>query len=267
MIESTLYFGDYLKISPTLPAGLVKLVMLDMPYGHTDLPFDAQIVGKSRKLDYTVLKDRMIMHDYLLETLLPTLKRVCAPDAVIVATSNKGFSAVLNFALGDYKVDEGVWVKSNLTNAPQVKRNKMPSKHEHISVFAFSKKYTFNPLIQVGKPYKGFRNDLKTTGEVTGKMKSVHYENEGTRYGGGIFQYAREAKALHPVQKPLDLWKDLIAMYSNEGDLVLDPFAGVGTTAVACLHLNRKSWNIEKDAEYFAKMLKRVEAEPNQFLS
>ncbi len=257
-IKTKIFLDDCFEIMPTvLKYDKADLVMLDMPYGHTDLGFDAEVVGKGRKLDYTKLADRMAMHDYLLGTLLPSLQNVCNPNAVIVATSNKGFSAVLNFAWGDYKVDEGVWVKANLTNATQVKR-KMPAKHEHISVFALGKDYTFNPLMQVGKPYKGFESDTKTTGEVTGALKSVHYANEGTRYGGGVFYYAREHKGVHPTQKPLGLWRDLIAMYSNEGDMVLDPFAGGGTTAVACKELQRHSICIEKDKEYYDKILKRV---------
>jgi len=55
----------------------------------------------------------------------------------------------------------------------------------------------------------------------------------------------------HPTQKPLKLLKHLINIASNEGDLILDPFMGVGSTGVAALELNRKFLGIEIDEEYF----------------
>jgi site-specific DNA-methyltransferase (adenine-specific) len=266
MKTSNLYHGDCHEILPTLPAGFVNAVFLDMPYLITDcefeLDFAEMLTGKRKRFDYTRHADRMAMHDYLLYKLLPALQRVCAPNAVIIATSSKGFSAVLNFAWGDYKVDEGVWIKSNHTNQAALKR-KMPAKHELISVFAFGKGYTFNPLMGEGKPYKGFRNDLKTTGEANGKMKSVHHENLGTRYLGGLFHYPRVHKAQHSTQKPEPLWEDLMNIYTNKGDLVLDPFAGVGTTAKACLQLGREYICIEKDAHFFGLMQENVKAHSN----
>lgn len=256
-------FGDCFEILPTLPAGSVQLVMLDMPYGYTSLFFDKEVVGKSRKLDYTKQKDRMLMYDFLVEKLMPALKRVCAPNAVVVATSSKQFSAVLNFAWADYWVDEAVWVKGNLTNPAQASKTKQPAKFELVSVFSFGEKYTFNKLMGEGKPYKGFRSDLKTTGEVIGKMKSIHYENEGTRIQGGVFQYSRDFGGTHPTQKPLGLWKDLIYMYSNENDLVLDCFAGLMTTAVASIELKRSYLCIENNLEFYNKGLSRVQAIEN----
>lgn len=54
-------------------------------------------------------------------------------------------------------------------------------------------------------------------------------------------------KHLHPTQKPLRLIKRLVEASSNEGDIVLDPFAGSGSTQVACIHLNRHYIGIEMD--------------------
>jgi DNA modification methylase len=55
----------------------------------------------------------------------------------------------------------------------------------------------------------------------------------------------------HPTQKPLELIKDLIRKHSNEGDVVLDCFAGTFTTAHACDDLNRTWICIEKENKYF----------------
>jgi site-specific DNA-methyltransferase (adenine-specific) len=55
----------------------------------------------------------------------------------------------------------------------------------------------------------------------------------------------------HPTQKPLQLIKDLISKHSNEGDLILDNFAGSFTTGQASLELGRKFIGIESNQKYF----------------
>jgi site-specific DNA-methyltransferase (adenine-specific) len=54
----------------------------------------------------------------------------------------------------------------------------------------------------------------------------------------------------HPCPKPKDLYIKLINIFSKENDIILDVFAGSGTTGVACIELNRKSILIEKEIEY-----------------
>ena len=54
----------------------------------------------------------------------------------------------------------------------------------------------------------------------------------------------------HPTQKPESTIKDFILYWSNEGDLILDPFSGVGSVAVVCKKLNRRYIGIEQSEEY-----------------
>ena len=54
---------------------------------------------------------------------------------------------------------------------------------------------------------------------------------------------------------------DLVADFTDPGDLVLDPFAGSGTTGVAALRLGRRVVLIEKNAEYAALCVERMRAE------
>lgn len=68
-----------------------------------------------------------------------------------------------------------------------------------------------------------------------------------------------EEKRFHPTQKPLPLIKRLIQASSNPNDLVLDPFAGSGVTAIACLQLRRQFIVIEKSEKYCALIQERVE--------
>lgn len=58
-------------------------------------------------------------------------------------------------------------------------------------------------------------------------------------------------KGLHPTQKSLKLMEELVKIHSNEGQVILDPFMGSGTTGLACKNLNRKFIGIEKDEAYF----------------
>jgi DNA modification methylase len=66
---------------------------------------------------------------------------------------------------------------------------------------------------------------------------------------------------LHTTQKPLDLMLGLVSDFTDPGDTILDPFAGSGTTGVACLRLGRKFIGIEKDPKYFALACDRLRAE------
>ncbi len=64
----------------------------------------------------------------------------------------------------------------------------------------------------------------------------------------------------HTTQKPLALFEYLVQVSSNPGDLVLDPFSGSGTTAVACHNLKRRFICIEKNENYFLKSRARLDA-------
>ena len=63
---------------------------------------------------------------------------------------------------------------------------------------------------------------------------------------------------MHPAQKPVMLLQRLVLMSSNEGDLVLDPFCGSGTTAVACLTTGREYICFEKDKRWYDYSADRV---------
>lgn len=68
---------------------------------------------------------------------------------------------------------------------------------------------------------------------------------------------------VHPTQKPLKLIKRLIRASSNANDLVLDPFGGSGSTALAALQLDRNYIMIEQDENYYKNILERIESVKN----
>ena len=74
-------------------------------------------------------------------------------------------------------------------------------------------------------------------------------------------------KGFHPTQKSLGLMTELILIHSNEGDIILDPFMGSGTTGVACKNLNRKFIGVERDLEYFNIAKERIMGIANGALS
>ena len=62
----------------------------------------------------------------------------------------------------------------------------------------------------------------------------------------------------HPNQKPLALIKQILEKSSKEGDLILDPFAGVDTVARACLEMNRDNISYEIDEKYYKILLTMI---------
>lgn len=68
----------------------------------------------------------------------------------------------------------------------------------------------------------------------------------------------------HPTQKPCEVIYKLLNIHTKEGDLVLDPFIGSGTTAVACHKLNRKYIGFEIDKGYYDMATKRLYAARRQ---
>ena len=76
-------------------------------------------------------------------------------------------------------------------------------------------------------------------------------------YDNGLYQLPLQGgkNRFHPTQKSLELFKELIKKHSNSGDVVLDPFLGSGTTALACQQLGRVCQGCEISKEYFDKMM------------
>lgn len=76
-------------------------------------------------------------------------------------------------------------------------------------------------------------------------------------------QKGEDGKNLHDTEKPVELMRILIENSSQEGEVVLDPFVGIGATAVAAKNLNRKYIGIELDENYFNIAKRRLET--NEF--
>lgn len=75
---------------------------------------------------------------------------------------------------------------------------------------------------------------------------------------GDVVPWKYTGNKLHPTQKPLEALAPLISAYSKQGDVVLDPFGGSGSTAVAARQQGRQFISIEQDPKYYAIAKKRL---------
>ena len=104
-------------------------------------------------------------------------------------------------------------------------------------------------------------NYLTNSREVAISAIKISKPTFNSQYDNGLYNYpiCHDKGRFHPTQKPLELIEDLIKKHSNEGDIVLDCFAGSCTTGVAALKLKRNFMGCELDKEYFDKSMKRLE--------
>ncbi len=76
------------------------------------------------------------------------------------------------------------------------------------------------------------------------------------------FEWKRDNKnqypKIHPTQKPVTLLKELIQIFTDEGDVVIDPCAGSGTTLRACMELNRNSYGFEIDKNFYREAKEKM---------
>ena len=91
-------------------------------------------------------------------------------------------------------------------------------------------------------------------GKKPGAIWNSNYEHNIIK-----FQAPKGKNRFHPTQKPLGLIKKLVELTTNKGDLILDPFMGSGTTAVACVELKRKYIGFELSKKYWKQSTDRVE--------
>jgi DNA modification methylase len=105
--------------------------------------------------------------------------------------------------------------------------------------------------------------DLKTYGKsfdiVYFGYNNVWKDLNGTR-DRDVLQFNRvdPSKNIHPTEKPLDLLEYLIKKSSNENDKILEPFAGGGSTLLACKNTNRKATGIEIEQNYYELIKSKI---------
>ena len=134
---------------------------------------------------------------------------------------------------------------------------------EYMFVFSKGKPKTFNPIEDRPNKYAGM-NVHGTFREADGKTrnrnetwKSSVCKEFGRRFNVWEIPSEKNNKTGHPAVFPYAIAHDHILSWCNEGDIVLDPFLGSGTTRIAAYDLNRNFIGYEIDKEYFDKQEER----------
>jgi len=198
----------------------VALILTDPPYGATRNEWDQPIdENKFVSACFDLMSDR----------------------GVLVSTTTEPFTSKMVSALGNKFRYCWYWHKRLGTNFLNAK--KQPLRVIEPIVVGYRKQPNYSP--QMTSNPRGAvswsRKDCGAT-ESYGKYKeNVVYKSEGKRYPTTLLEfYMAPKEKIHPTQKPVELFKYIIETYTREGDLVVDPFLGSGTTAVACAMTKRK---------------------------
>ncbi len=231
-----------MDILSKLPDKSIDLVLTDPPYGSTSYSWDA------------IFPIDIMWHEF---------NRIITDNGTFCIFGNEPYASQVRVGnLANYKYD-WIWVKSKLSGYVHVK-NRPGTLSEYISVYCKApiRTYlygkittdicmTYNPqgLIPIGGSPRATKLKNRILGKKTGAIDALRYATH-TNYPNNILKYPVFRNTNHPSEKPLDLIKWLVKTHSNENDIVLDPFLGSGTTAVACKQLNRRYIGIEINPEY-----------------
>lgn len=228
-----------------IPDSSIDAVITDFPYGT---------LNKRNEWDKVI--------DY--GKFWKEFRRIGKPTTPLITTAQMPFTAYLiGTNYNDFKYTL-VWEKSKATGWLNAKKQPLRA-HEDIVIF-YKKQCTYNPQMTEGEPYdRGvISRETGAYGECSKptSTKSI----DGTRYPRSVqyFVTAEREGKLHPTQKPIALFEWLVKTYTNEGDLVLDPCMGSGTTAIACINTGRRFIGFERDPKFFQTAKERIEKRLSQ---
>ena len=191
------------------------------------------------------------------------LKRVLKPGGVIVwvvndatkdgSESGTSMEQVLHFRrLGLLIYDTMVFQKQGMPTDPRLR---YLQNWEYMTVLSKGRPKTYNPLKDRRNSSAGRKFNYRVDRLGDNLVTIPTAERQTGEFGirTNIWEYdCRNMGGLHPAQFPVALAADHIKSWSNPGDIVLDPFAGSGTTCKAAKELNRQWCGIEINPEYCA---------------
>jgi site-specific DNA-methyltransferase (adenine-specific) len=247
MKQGRFYNEDTFAAMADIPDGVIDMLLVDLPYGATACKWDEVIPFASLWKEYN---------------------RVCKQTAAMVFTATQPFSSMAVMSnIRNFKY-EWLWNKVAVTGFANAK--KQPLRHVETVLVFYHKPPTYNPqgLVLANVKQKNsntaggasLRGDQLTTGKGSLRTAGLERIQQFTNYPKQLLTISRDAKKVHPTQKPVKLFEYLIRTYTNKGDLVLDNTAGSGTTAIAAINSARKWCCIEQDKEYYAKAIERIRA-------
>ena len=222
-----LYNEDFLECIKKINNNSIDLIVTDPPYKTTKRGNSGNAGGMCRNKLFSkgiVFKENNIKP----EEYIPEFFRVLKEDShCYVMTNHVNLQNMLNVAtnVGFKFIKCLIWDKGN-----KIMGQYYMSQFEYILFFRKSK----------GKKI----NNCGTSDILSVPNKKDKDEN---------------GKNLHDTQKPVELMKILIENSSQEGEIVLDPFMGIGSTGIACIECGRNFIGIELDKNYFNIAKERIE--------
>lgn len=202
------------------------------------------------------------------ENIAKELYRVTKEGGVVVwvvgdktekgSESGTSFKQALYFKeIGFNLHDTMIWRKTN--PMPKVKTKRYFDVFEYMFIFSKGVPKTFNPIMQQCKMGgKKYDSTCKNMGGENGRTKKSFILNN-ERYKDNIWDVAiAQNKTSHPAVFPEQIANDHIISWSNEGDLVFDPFVGSGTTGRMAVFNNRKFIGIDISEEYCEMSKERI---------
>jgi DNA modification methylase len=264
--HGALYHGDCLNILPTLADKSVDLVLTSPPYDNLREYGEGKGFNFTKILFYNVAQRivPLICHGGVLVWVVG--------DATINGSeTGSSFEQALYFKneLGLNLHDTMIYEKDAISFPD---KNRYQSMFEYMFVLSNGKPNVFNPIM-VKTIYHNnngkYVTDRQADGTTKGKMIQCEKRE---RISGNIWRYCvgymKSAKLKfvfdHPAIFPEQLAYDHVYSWTNEKATVLDPFGGSGTTAIACIRLNRRYILIEKEEKYCEIMAKRINTELEQ---
>ena len=238
MEKNIIYHGDCIDGMKILQDNSVDMVLTDPPYGTTQNKWD------------TVVD---------MDAFWKEIKRVTKKNSAILIFTQMPFTATV--VMSNPKMFRYEWICEKVNATGFLNARRMPMKcHENVLVF-YGKLPVYHPIMEHGKPYRrGLEDKNSSNYNAVKRLRSGN--PTGTRFPRDVLKVSwRSAfgKTLHPTQKPVSLCEYFIKTYSNKGDIILDPFIGSGTTAVAAINTERKYIGFEKEEEYFDIAQNRLE--------
>jgi site-specific DNA-methyltransferase (adenine-specific) len=236
----TIYNGDCLDIMQTLEPNSFDLVLTDPPYGTTACKWD-------------------VMPN--LDTLWENLKFLSKPNSGYVLSASQPFTSKLVLSNLKWFKYELIWDKT-FGRQPQLANIQPMKRHESFLIFG-RKKIKYNPQkTKLTKPYfsKGASNNAGSKNDhKLGLKKITKFYEYKTPDSIMFFKPESNSKIFHPTQKPVALMEYLVKTYTDQNDLILDPFMGSGTTLVAAKKLKRRAVGIELSEQYCQIAVNRLE--------
>ena len=244
------YLGDCRKLLTQIPAGAARLVVSSPPY-NIGKPYEA----KKKLFNYLREQAQVIR---LCVDRLADGGSICWQVGNLVNGSNDVIPLDLAFyplfrRLGLKLRNRIVWHFGHGLHAKQ----RLSGRHETILWFTKGDDYVFNlDPIRVPQKYPGKRhykgpNGGQYSGHPQGK-------NPGDVWTIPNVKHNHVEKTSHPCQFPVELVERLVLALTNEGDLVIDPYMGVGSTAIAAARHGRRVAGAEVCREYYDLGIERL---------